>query len=86
MAEEDQGGQEEEEATEVAGTGVREDTDSGDDDDDNEQDDEVVADTEWDDLASEDTLTGIYSFVQGPFLVPCRGKYVRGVSGDGPNR
>ena len=32
-----------------------EETDS---DDDNE-DDEVVADTEWDDLASEDTLTGI---------------------------
>ena len=38
------------------------------DDDDDDEDDEVVADTEWEDLASEDTLTGIYSSVQGPFL------------------
>ena len=38
-----------------------------DDDDDDKQDDEVVADTELDDLASEDTLTGIHSSVQGPF-------------------
>ena len=31
-----------------------------DDDDDNDEDDEVVADTEWDDLASEDALIGVY--------------------------
>ena len=37
-----------------------EDTDS-DDDDDEEDDNEVVADTEWDDLESEDMLTGIRS-------------------------
>ena len=36
-----------------------EDTDS--DDDDNKEDDEVVADTKWDDLESEDTLIGIHS-------------------------
>ena len=41
-------------------------TDS-DDDDDKEEDDEVVADTEWGDLESEDTLTGIHSSLQGPF-------------------
>ena len=35
-----------------------EETDS-DDDDDEEEEDEVVADTEWVDLESEDTLTGI---------------------------
>ena len=45
-----------------------EETDSDDDDDDdNEEDDEVVADIEWDDPASEDTLIGIHSSVQGPF-------------------
>jgi len=38
----------------------REETNS-DDDDDEEEDDEVVVDTEWDDLESEDTLTGIHS-------------------------
>ena len=37
-------------------------------DDDDEEDDEVVTDTEWDDLESEDTLTGIHSSLQGPFL------------------
>ena len=37
------------------------------DDDDDEEDDEVVADTEWDDLESEDMLTGIHSSLQGPF-------------------
>ena len=31
------------------------------DDDDEEEDDEVAIDTEWDDLASEDTLIGIPS-------------------------
>ena len=36
---------------------------SDDDDDDDKEDDEVDADTEWDDLASEDTLTGIHSSV-----------------------
>ena len=36
-----------------------EETDS--DDDDDEEDDEVVADTEWDDLESEDTLIGTHS-------------------------
>ena len=50
-----------------------EDTDSDDDDDD----DEVAADTEWDDLASEDMLTGIHSSMQGPFPFHV---------GDGPNR
>ena len=45
-----------------------EETDNDDDNDDNdEEDDEVVANTEWDDLVSEDTLTGMYSSVQGPF-------------------
>ena len=42
-------------------------TDS-DDDDDEEEDDEVVADTEWDDLESKDTLIGIRSSLLGPFL------------------
>ena len=41
-----------------------EETDSDDDD----EDDEVVADTKWDDLASEDALIGTYLSVQGPFL------------------
>ena len=35
-----------------------EETDS---DDDNEEDDEVVTDIEWDDLGSEDVLTGTHS-------------------------
>ena len=35
--------------------------------DSDDDDDEVVADTEWDDLESEDTLTGIHSSLQGPF-------------------
>ena len=43
-----------------------EDMDS--DDDNDEKDDEVVADIEWDDLETEDTLTGIHSSMQGPFL------------------
>jgi len=48
--------------------GRGEDMDSDDDDDDDEEeDDEVATDTEWDDLASEDTLTGIHSYMQGPF-------------------
>ena len=37
-----------------------EETDS-DDDKDNEEDNKVATDNEWDDLASEDTLTGIHS-------------------------
>jgi len=37
------------------------------DSDDEEEDDEVVADIEWDDLGSEDTLTGTHSSMQGPF-------------------
>ena len=37
--------------------------DDDDDDDDDDEDDEVVVDTEWDDLVSEDMLTGIYSSV-----------------------
>ena len=45
-----------------------EDTDS-DDNGDEEDDDEVVNDIEWDDLESEDVLTGIGSSLQesGPF-------------------
>ena len=38
-----------------------------DEDDDEEEEEEIVADTEWDDLESEDTLTGIPSSMQGPF-------------------
>jgi len=41
-----------------------EETDS---DDDNKEDDEVVADAEWDDLESEDTLTCTHSSMQGHF-------------------
>ena len=37
------------------------------DDDDEEEDDEVVADTKWDDLESEDKLIGIHLSLQGPF-------------------
>jgi len=37
------------------------------DDNDEEEDDEVVADIEWDDPVSEDTLTGIHLSAQGPF-------------------
>ena len=45
-----------------------EETYSDDDDDDNDEEyDEVVADIEWDDLGSEDTLTGTHSSMQGPF-------------------
>ena len=44
-----------------------EETNSDDDDNDNDEDDKVVANTKWDDLASEDTLIGIYSSIQGPF-------------------
>ena len=44
-----------------------EEIDSDDDDDDDNEDDEVVANVEWDDPVSEDTLTGIHSSVQGPF-------------------
>ena len=40
---------------------------NSDDDDNEEEDDEVVAETEWDDLESEDTLIGIHSSMQGPF-------------------
>ena len=43
-----------------SGSEGRRQTDS---DDDNDEDDKVVTDTEWDNLASEDTLTGIYSSV-----------------------
>ena len=39
-----------------------EETDS-DEDDDEEEEEEVVADTEWDDLESEDTLIGIPSSI-----------------------
>ena len=68
-AEEGEGGQEEEEAVEVAGVGVKGDTDS-DGDEDNGDDDKVVDDIEWDDLENEDVLTGINSSLQGsgPFL------------------
>ena len=41
-----------------------EETDSDDNDD---NDDEVVVDSEWDDLESEDTLIGTHSSMQGPF-------------------
>ena len=41
-----------------------EETDSDDNDD---NDDEVVVDSEWDDLESEDTLIGTHSSTQGPF-------------------
>ena len=41
----------------------RGETDCVDVDDVDDEDDEVVFNTEWDDLASEDTLTGIYSSV-----------------------
>ena len=44
-----------------------EETDSDDDDNDDEEGDEVAANIEWDDPVSEDTLTGIHSFAQGPF-------------------
>ena len=38
-----------------------EETDSDDDDDKEEEEEKVVADTEWDDLESEDTLIGTHS-------------------------
>ena len=38
-----------------------------DEDDDEEEEEEVVTDTKWDNLESEDTLTGIPSSMQGPF-------------------
>jgi len=49
-----------------------EDTDS-DDDDDEVDDDELVADTEWDDLESKDTLIGIRSSLQGSGPFPFHG-------------
>ena len=49
-----------------------EETDS-DIDDNEEEEEEVVTNTEWDDLESEDTLTGTHSSMQGPFPFHARG-------------
>ena len=48
---------------------LREETNSDEDDNEEEEEEgeEVVADPEWGDLESEDTLTGIPSSMQGPF-------------------
>ena len=49
---------------------LREETNSDEDDNEEEEEEgeEVVANPEWGDLESEDTLTGIPSSMQGPFL------------------
>ena len=65
VAEEGEGGQEEEEAAEATGVGTRgghcndDDDDDGDGDEVMEEEEMVANDIEWDDLENEDALAGI---------------------------